>query len=110
MLNAPFAGIKRPSLPRGSARTIIQVELLALLLGAVALTVMPVEALGALAVALSWAHDFALAYRPAVAFVGLLLVGVLTWSAFVLTRPVAGTKGSLAEAADKRSEVLGRAA
>jgi membrane protein implicated in regulation of membrane protease activity len=89
---------------------VIQVELLVLLLAAVFLTIMPEVALAALAAAFIWARDFALAYRPVVAFVGLLLVAILTWTTLALRRAPSAVEIASEEDEEENRAGLRRAA
>lgn len=69
-----------------TCRLVVRSELAALLLASIALTIAPGETLGALAGVTAWASDLVPAYRPAVAFVGLLLVGLFTWASLAMWR------------------------
>ncbi|MBI4318467.1 MAG: hypothetical protein HY675_08260 [Chloroflexi bacterium] len=72
-------------LTQGSSRLVIQVEVVVLLLAAVALTVMPLETVAALATVSTSAQQFTVQHRPVVALVGLISVGVCTWLMMALS-------------------------
>ncbi|MHB1417177.1 MAG: hypothetical protein ACYC1C_18175 [Chloroflexota bacterium] len=76
----------------GSAwcRSVMLAELVVLLLAAVALTIMPIETLGALAALSAGAYALAVGSRPVVALVGLALVLLVIWALLSLRRGNAG--------------------
>jgi hypothetical protein len=71
-------------------RLIIRVEVVAILIIAVALTVAPQVVLDWVAVAAGTARDFASSYRSAVALVGLCFVGAAGIGLWAIVRPRSG--------------------
>jgi hypothetical protein len=104
------SALKRLARDGSICRSVLMVELALLLLVAVALTIAPTESLAVVAGIATWAAALASAYRPVVAFVGLLLVGGLSWSLIVLWQSRRGTGLVADEPADDKRDHLQRAA
>lgn len=93
----------RLSIGTPSCRSLVVAELVALLFGAIALTVAPQLTLDALAAAAVWARDAAQVSRPTAASAGLVLLGATVLG----LRAVLTSGGRRAERAEVRDERLG---
>src|SRR5512146_538024 len=105
----PIAGSSDPARGVPWLRVVVQAEVVALLILAVAVTVAPQVVLDWVAVAATTARGFSSSYRSGVALVGLLFVVAAALGLWALVRPRPGAATGLEAMRDGAMDAAGEA-